>query len=81
MKEVKLEDIIHDLQELYGQTTSGKWCQGASSHETVSKATDREDYHVAHFRHARDAAFVDFVHKFTPYIIGKLKELEKGDQQ
>ncbi len=59
-----IDDLIQSFKELHERTTKGEWKQGHSSHETVSVHPAKTDaYHVADFRHANDASFVDFVHK------------------
>jgi hypothetical protein len=70
-----IDDLIRSFKELHERTTKGEWKQGHSSHETVSVHTAKTDaYHVADFRHANDASFVDFVHKHGPTLVACLEQ-------
>lgn len=71
----EINAAIHDLRVLHGQTTKGEWQKGKTTHETVSVGGDGKHYHIASFRHADDAAFLDVAHK---YILPILDELEQA---
>ena len=68
-------DVLTDLCALHDRTGGGVWVQGMSSHETVLKREGKPDYHVAHFRHADYASFVDAAHKYMPLLIGEITDL------
>jgi len=68
-------DVLTDLCALHDQTGGGVWARGMSSHETVLKREGKPDYHVAHFRHADYASFVDAAHKYMPLLIGEITDL------
>ena len=70
-------DVLTDLCELHDRTGGGVWVQGMSSHETVLKREGQPDYHVAHFRHADYASFVDAAHKYMPLLIGEVTDLRR----
>lgn len=71
-----IDDLIRSFKELHERTTKGEWKQGHSSHETVSVHPAKTDaYHVADFRHANDASFVDFVHKHGPTLVAGLERI------
>lgn len=68
-------DVLTDLCTLHDRTGCGVWAQGSSSHETVLKREGQPDYHVASFRHADYASFVDAAHKYMPLLIGEVTDL------
>lgn len=68
-----LADIVRDLDALYQRTTRGEWGKGRTSHETVSLFGTGAPYHIAEFRHADDAAFLDACHMFMPEILRVMK--------
>lgn len=75
--EVLNEAFLTDLMELHSNTSQGQWCKGATSHNTVAKKEGLPDYHVADFRHAKDASFVDAAHEFLPAMIAELRRLAR----
>lgn len=73
------QEILSDLKTLRSRTSGITWKQGSSSHETVATTSNgkRLDYHVANFRHADDASFVDNAHKYMPFLIEEIETLRK----
>lgn len=70
-----MDAIIHDLHVLHDATTKGEWRKGATTHETVAIDEKGKSYHVASFRHAADAAFVDAAHRFIKPVLDELARL------
>lgn len=68
-----IENILHDLEGLHKQSTQGEWCKGLTSHHTIRK---EDNYPIATFKHADDASFVDFAHKFVPDLIAEVRRLQ-----
>lgn len=77
-----MDAIIHDLHVLHDATTKGDWRKGATTHETVAIGEKGKSYHVATFRHAADAAFVDAAHRFIKPVLDELARLREivGDK-
>lgn len=77
-----MDAIIHDLHVLHDATTKGDWQKGATTHETVAIGEKGKSYHVASFRHAADAAFVDAAHRFIKPVLDELARLREivGDK-
>lgn len=69
----EIEDIIADGRETLAHTTRGFWCKGETTHDLTSKREGQPDYHLAKFRHANDAALMDFAHLFLPRILDDLE--------
>ena len=72
------EDALRCAKELelfHADATPGKWGKGRTTHETVAEQPDGEQYHVADFRHATDAAFADAAHREAPGIVAHLRRL------
>lgn len=68
-------EILQDLTALHSQTSAGKWTKGTSTHHTVAKQEGKEDYHIADFHHASDAAFVDVAHAYLPRLVQEVTRL------
>lgn len=68
-------DVVADLRALHAQTTQGVWGKGRSTHESVSRYPNAPPYHVADFRHANDASFIDACHEHLPAILDELEAL------
>ena len=69
------DELIKDLRALRAQTTQGVWGKGQSTHETVARHPNAPPYHVADFRHANDASFIDACHEHLPAILDELEAL------
>ena len=69
------DELIKDLRALRAQTTQGVWGKGRSTHETVARYPNAPAYHVADFRHANDASFIDACHEHLPAILDELEAL------
>lgn len=74
----ELNDAIHDLRVLHSEATPGVWQKGKTTHNTVSILPSGESYHVADFRHAKDAAFIDAAHKYIIPLLNELEALRKN---
>lgn len=69
------DDLIKDLRALRAHTTQGAWGKGRSAHETVARYPNAPAYHVADFRRANDASFIDACHEHLPAILDELEAL------
>lgn len=67
--------LADELEQFREDTTPGKWGKGSTTHETVATQTDGSKYHIADFRHAADAAFVDMAHRQARGIAAELRRL------
>lgn len=72
-----IDEIISLIEESHSLTTPGKWCQGMSTHHTVSKRAGKEDYPIATFKHADDASFIDVAHEHIPRLLAEIKSLRE----
>ena len=70
-----IEAVLHDLHGLHAETTPGEWSKGITTHETVSRRDGQAPYHIAEFRHANAAAFVDACHAHMPRLIAEIESL------
>ena len=75
MASIVTDELIKDLRGLHAQTTQGVWGEGRSTHETVARYPNAPAYHVAEFRHANDASFIDACHEHLPAILDELEAL------
>lgn len=65
--------LLSDMRILHTQTSRGIWGKGATTHETVSRREGEKPYHIASFRHADDASFIDACHEHLPAILDELE--------
>ena len=74
MTELHISEIIKGLEMAYEETTRGVWQKGQTTHHTVNQA----DYHIAEFRHSRDANFCDQAHNNFPKVLEYIRKLEQS---
>jgi hypothetical protein len=72
MSDKNVQDVIKLLEEAYEDATRGIWQRGETSHHTKNQV----DYHIAEFRHSRDANFCDMAHNNFPQILQHIRKLE-----
>lgn len=72
MTDKNIEDVLNLLEEAYEGATRGIWQRGETSHHTKNQA----DYHIAEFRHSRDANFCDHAHNNFPQILQHIRKLQ-----
>lgn len=78
----EMDTLLSDAKGLIKQCTNGKWCKGSTSHETVAVTNDgNKPYHVAMFRHANDAAFIDFCHAYMERFITEIENLRMENKK
>lgn len=73
--ETNLDTIIKNMAHLHSATTQGCWMKGNTSHETVCQRQVGQPYKIAEFRHADDAAFVDYAHAHVPALLDEIARL------
>lgn len=73
MAEAVTNELLSDIRTLHAQTSRGVWGKGATSHETVARRDGEKPYHIASFRHADDASFIDACHEHLPAILDELE--------
>lgn len=78
MVSAKVDDVVvRSIRILHSESSAGEWGEGASSHDMVAKNKGMKPYHVASFRHSRDASLVDVCHKHIIDILDELEALRK----
>lgn len=71
-----LDGVCANLLQAYQGTTKGTWGKGETSHETVSRNENQVDYHIAKFRHADDATFIDLAHAHMPVLLQAFADMK-----
>ena len=66
---------LNELKKLAEAATPGPWCEGMSSHQTISKHPKFLNYRIAEFHHARDAEWCDAANPQT--ILALIELIEK----
>lgn len=74
MTELHISEVIKNLEVAHEDTTRGTWQKGQPTDHTVNEA----DYHIAEFRHVRDANFCNQAHNNFPKIIQYIRKLEQS---
>lgn len=70
-----IDEVIGNLRALRTSTTQGVWSKGDTSHETIAVSPEGKEYHIASFRHADDASFVDYAHTHVPALLNEIERL------
>ncbi len=78
--QVSIQSLLEQWDLFYKDVVKGTWMKGQTTHHTMSREDGRADYHIASFRHADDAAFVDFAHNHGPALIAELRRLQSRVQ-